>query len=536
MPTSDEQITALVSSGADLAHTVIWLNETQRYLGPGKLSAKTVRQLLADTTQPVILIGTIWPREYERLIRDAPFRATEEIDWDSRDILRLAQHFTLKEFSEAERDRAKEIASTDPRLKEALSHERGNQATEVLAAAPELIRRWENASDPLGAAILKGGIIAGLCGHPEPIPLEVIKALAVSLLTPTQRAQASDNWLASALSWACEPVRGDIAPLRPEGAEIGQIDGYCVTDILTQHVQCYSPITEYAPEEQWTLLIEASSEGVCLEIGDTAHFHGRERLAQHAWRRGAISGNHYAMVHLGTSLIISGQITEGRSWLSEAIRRGVEIPPPVIGCFLILRGAKEEGRSWIAEAVQHGGHGVATMAGLFLMEHDPEEGHFWLERAVQEGESPGYIGIALAGSGILEEGHIWLAIASDQGGAEATIAIAELLLSQGNTEEAQAWFERAVQTGGATCATVAGLALFRHGAKEEGRAWLERAAELDGEHRMALNGLLLAVLDGEVDEGRIWLQRAEQAGFTDATIMLQNLPNFIREIGPQGME
>ncbi|MFG3064805.1 hypothetical protein ACGFYM_40625 [Streptomyces sp. NPDC048231] len=536
MPTSAEQITALVASGADLSRTVIWLNETQRYLGPGKLSAKIARQLLTDAAHPVILIGTIWPSDYERLSGTASFHATDEIDWDSRDILRLARCFTIRAFSKTERDRAKELASADPRLKEAFSHEKGEHMTEVLAATPDLIRRWENASDPLGFAILKAGIISRLCGHPELIPLQVLKPLTASLLTRAQRAQAADDWLTRALEWACEPVRGDIAPLRPEAAEVGHIDGYRVTDILVQHIQHNSPISEYIQEEQWTLLVEASSERVCLDIGDAAHFHGLEPIAQQAWRRAAESGNHHAMVHLGVSLIISRKLKEGRSWLSEAVRKDTETSPLSIGCFLIIRGAKEEGRAWLEEAIQNGGHGVATMAGLALMEDDPDEARSWLERAIREGGSPELIGTTLVESGSVEEGRIWLDIASRQGGAKATFLIATILLNQGNAKEARVWFERAVETGGPNYATLAGLEFFQNGAREEGRVWLEHSAQLEGKHRMAINGLMLAALKGEIDEGRMWLERAIQAGSADATIILENLPNFIRKVGRQGTD
>jgi len=52
----------------NLGRIVIWLNEIQDFLTASvPLEAATVRRLLADSTQPVILIGTIWPDRYDQL-------------------------------------------------------------------------------------------------------------------------------------------------------------------------------------------------------------------------------------------------------------------------------------------------------------------------------------------------------------------------------------------------------------------------------------------------------------------------------------
>ncbi len=60
MPADGAEVADLAAGG--LSHAVVWLNETQNFLtGPRPLTAATVRRLLADTTSPVILIGTIWP-------------------------------------------------------------------------------------------------------------------------------------------------------------------------------------------------------------------------------------------------------------------------------------------------------------------------------------------------------------------------------------------------------------------------------------------------------------------------------------------
>ncbi|MFE4682228.1 hypothetical protein ACFRNJ_15525 [Streptomyces sp. NPDC056721] len=533
LPTNSTQITDLVNAGTDLSRTVLWLDDTQRFIGPGKIGPRTVRQLLADPVNPTILIGTMWPGTYESLAGIPLISSADEDDWDSKDLLSMAQRFTLAKFSESERERASLIARTDPRIMECLTYEQDGNAISVLAASPELIRRREHASDPFGAAALEAGIISRLCGHPEPIPRATLERLATSLLTGTQRAQVDEGWFTHALEWACQPIRGDIAPLRPDASTIGRVDGYCVTDVLIQYAQNESPHVQH---ESWNLIIDNSTGDVCLSVGDAAHENGHETTARRAWLRSAEAGSEHAMAHLGTSMMISGEIQDGRSWLRAAIRASPEIAPYQLGCFLILRGAKEEGHSWIAESITPGDGGSATLAGLSLIDHDPDEGNFWLNRAVEYGIAAEFIGAILVRHPNLEQGRRWLEFAYQRGESDPML-IAEMLLAQGETDEAMDWFDRAIQTGGATSATLAGVSLFRAGEPEKGRILLERAVQIDGhtdrsrEVRIGINGLMLAGLAGEVEEGKKWLERAIEDGSPDAAIILENLPSFMRRLG-----
>ncbi|MFF1358669.1 tetratricopeptide repeat protein [Streptomyces sp. NPDC058297] len=532
LPTNANQITDLVNAGTDLSRTVLWLDDTQRFIGPGKIAPRTVRQLLADPTNPTILIGTMWPGTYESLIGIPLISSADEGDWDSKDLLSMAQRFTLAKFSESEHDRASLIARTDPRIMECLAHEQSGNAISVLAASPELIRRREHASDHFGAAALEAGIISRLCGHPEPIPRETLERLATSLLTGTQRAEADEGWFTLALEWACHPIRGDIAPLRPDASTIGRVDGYCVTDVLIQYAQDES---QHVQHESWNLIIENSTGDVCLSVGDAAHENGHEATARRAWLRSAESGSPHAMAHLGTSMIISGEIQAGRSWLRSAIRTDPEIAPYSLGCFLILRGAREEGHAWITEWITPGDGRSAALAGLSLIDDAPDEGNFWLNRAVECGIPAEFIGTVLFGASNLEQGRRWLEFAH-QDGSDPTL-IAEMLLQQGNTDEAMEWFDRAIQTGGATSAMLAGISLFQAGEPGKGRILLERAVQVEDdadsprEMRIGVNGLMLAGLLGEVDEGKKWLERAIEEGSTDAAIILENLPSLMRDVG-----
>jgi hypothetical protein len=64
---------AAAASGEVGSHTVVWLNEAQRYLLPvdlraGERVAAGLRQLLADPARaPVLVLATVWPEDWSRL-------------------------------------------------------------------------------------------------------------------------------------------------------------------------------------------------------------------------------------------------------------------------------------------------------------------------------------------------------------------------------------------------------------------------------------------------------------------------------------
>ena len=161
MPVTAAQLTSYVTTCADPTRLVIWLNEAQRFIGPGGLTAGTIRRALAGPA-PVIIIGTIWPEYYDTLTVQpdlAPDLIRGDPRQDARDILTmLADRRELPgEFSGSELARARGMAPRDPRIAQILTQVASPQVSRALAAAPELIRRWIGATDPLGAAVYHRG-------------------------------------------------------------------------------------------------------------------------------------------------------------------------------------------------------------------------------------------------------------------------------------------------------------------------------------------------------------------------------------------
>jgi hypothetical protein len=135
--------------------TVVWLDELQRYLDsePG-LTGAVIRALL-NAPHPAVVIGTLWPDRYAAYTTLPPPGGADPHARE-REVLDLATVVRIApEFTPAEQVRARAAAARDPRLRVALESP-GYGLTQTLAAAPQLVARWDDAqtASPYGWAVL----------------------------------------------------------------------------------------------------------------------------------------------------------------------------------------------------------------------------------------------------------------------------------------------------------------------------------------------------------------------------------------------
>ena len=183
-----------------------------------------------------MIVGTLWPELYAAYTAlpapgDADRHARE------RDVLKLADVVRIgPEFSPAEQDRARAAAARDPRLAVALDAT-GYGMTQTLAAAPQLVARWEDArtASPYAWAVLTAALDVARLGARALLSVDFLRAAAPGYCTSRQLAEAPDDWFGQALAYATAKVHGAAAALSPAGSRIGQVDGYTPADYLIQH-------------------------------------------------------------------------------------------------------------------------------------------------------------------------------------------------------------------------------------------------------------------------------------------------------------
>jgi len=230
-PAGPDQLAALAAT--PIPRTVVWLDELQDYLdGEHGLSGAVMRVLL---NHQAVIIGTLWPDLYIAYTVRAPggadLHARERQVLDLADVVRIAPA-----FSPAEQDRARAAADRDRRLAVALEAA-GYGLTQTLAAAPQLVARWEDAqtASPYAWAVLTAALDVARLGARAPLSAEFLRAAAVDYCTSRQQAEAPDDWFEQALAYATTKLHGAAAALSPAGAGMGQIIGYAAADYLIQH-------------------------------------------------------------------------------------------------------------------------------------------------------------------------------------------------------------------------------------------------------------------------------------------------------------
>jgi len=452
-PSNGAQVNELVAAGADLSRTVVWLNDLHNVLGGGGLTAATVRRLLANRDRPVIFVGTLWPETFDRYMR--PVRKSSdglmlpEGGDDARDVLSMVDlRIDLPSvFTSQEQERARELAEHDPRLAEATRLD-DPRIAETLAAAPELIARWCNPSDPFGAAVITAAVVARRCGHSEPIPVKVVKPLAEHELSADQRATAPRDWFEHAVAWACQPVRGQAAPLVPQASSVGVVDGYRVSDVLVQHASsCADAPAHAVSAEEWNLVIQQASPDVRVSIGFAARHEQRLDIAEQAFRKGADSGDTESMRWLGYLLRERGATEEAEEWFRKGAEAGNSAAMADLGYLLLLgkRGELDEAEEWFRKGAEADDSLAMIGLGQLLYERgELDEAEAWYRKVADAAESAAMA--LLHERGELDEAEKWWRKAAEAGDTRAMRELGRLLRHRGRPEEAEVWTRRAAAT------------------------------------------------------------------------------------------
>lgn len=224
---------------------VVWLDDLHSHIESGRLEAATARQLI---NSGAVLAGTLWPHLHAQYTAPPPraFAASHAGDphQAARELLDLAAVIHMPRMpTGAESARARELAKTanggagDARLKAALEVT-GYGFTQVIAAAPQLVNRW-NSADPYARAVLAAAVDASRLGARSLLPAGFLQVAAPGYCSPAERAQAPTGWFEQALAYGTRLLLGAIAPLTPvaSGMSMGVISGYRLADYIAQHAE-----------------------------------------------------------------------------------------------------------------------------------------------------------------------------------------------------------------------------------------------------------------------------------------------------------
>jgi tetratricopeptide (TPR) repeat protein len=284
-PDGLDAIPDAVSQAVEERRCVLWLDDLERFLGPGGITGADLARLLSGSGHHRVIVATIRAMEQARLTADLRdddrawqgLRDVREVLDQSRQI-RIARLFTT---SELERAQSREW---DPRIADAIEHADTHGIAEWLAAGPLLLRDWErarrSATETLarGAAIVTAAIDLRRAGYLSPIPRDLLYEVHGQYLDDPGPTRGPRELLGEAWAWATAR-RAATRLLTPAGDNrVG------VFDYLTDAAQRRAGPLErvLAPVIRSALAYAGASDANSL--ARTAYNQGRWQLAAHAWR------------------------------------------------------------------------------------------------------------------------------------------------------------------------------------------------------------------------------------------------------------
>jgi hypothetical protein len=510
-PAGPGEVAALAAAPA--RRMVVWLDDLQRYMdGEDGLSGGVVRALLG-APDPVVIIGTLWPDRYTAYTTmPAPGgpdpHARERQVVELADVVRIAPA-----FSAAELDRARAAATRDLRLKEALEAP-GYGLTQTLAAAPQLVARWEDAQTaaPYAWAVLTAALDAARLGARAPLTADFLRAAAPGYCTPQQQAEAPDNWFKQALAHTTEELHGAASALSPTGAAMGHVTGYIATDYLVQHASRQRRY-ERVPASIWDAVLSCLCDPAdTWRLAASAENRLLYCYAILLYRHAADAGDGHAAVALAELLARRGEFDEATQILRARARAGDETAVMALavlvaqrgdlsGAVKVLRPRKHRGRR-TRRADASGLDPAVRLADLLARRGDLDRAEQILRvpAASGDGEAAWRLAGLLAGRGDLDG----LRARADAGDGHAAAALAGLLIERGDLDELRA---RADAGDGDAVGRLAGLLIERGDLDQAAQIIRSRApvicqfADLAGPHDNRWAEHLLGV---RVDNGDLF--------------------------------
>jgi len=265
---------------------VLWLDDLERFLGDGGLTAAAVRNLLAGPGQARYIIATMRAEEHARFVSGTAIAGHLAGDTmrQSREVLYLASTVTIARlWSPAELARAAGHRA-DLRIADALDHADRFGLAEYLAAGPQLLASWRDGwapgIHPRGAALVQAAVDARRLGTRRPLPVPLLVRLHEPDLDARGGALLRPESVPLALEWAMAPLHATSSLLIPAGEEMLLAFDYLIDAVPRDPV----------PPAVFDILTGHASPEEAMEIGLAAWYWGQTDPAEAAFSRAENSG------------------------------------------------------------------------------------------------------------------------------------------------------------------------------------------------------------------------------------------------------
>ncbi|MER0240871.1 tetratricopeptide repeat protein [Streptomyces sp. HSW2009] len=507
---------------------VVWLDDMEKYLGPGGLEPGLLAEL-ARLRVPVV--GTMRAREWVAFTRPAADRAARDgdhagylaADLGARVLNQVEPVELDRIWSEAELVRAREC--DDVRIVDATTHHGPYGIAEYLAAGPALLAEWRRAwrpgGHPRGAALVAAAVDLARTGLPAPYATDILVGLHGHYLKAKGGARLRPEPADSALEWAAQIRYGATSLLIPaadphdtsvEGHDGSpQVGAWEAFDYLVDHTS--DPI----PDAAWQAALAHAAATLTRDgfnIGLRAYQHGAMRFAEVAWRAAIGAGDADAANNYGVMLSEAGRIEDAEFIYRLAADVGHHEAAFNLGQLLSEAGRIEEAETVFRAAADAGYPAAANSLGVLLADAGRTEEAEAAWCAAAEDGYPGAaynLGILRENAGRIEDAEHFYRAAADAEHPNAAYLLGALLRRAGRIGEAEAVWRAATAAGEPDAANSLGALLKQAGRVEEAEAvW--RAAADAGHLNATYNLAMLLLGTGRAEEAVLRFWRAVRPG------------------------
>jgi TPR repeat protein len=532
VPRSAGSLRRLADAGCVLRKTVVLLDDLDRYLGPEGIDLALLDRL-AGPDGDLVTLATMRTGAYARYTTGGAPTVPEDDMRAVRGLLDCARILRLerRNWSAAELARARELARTDPSIRQALAATRdGVGLAEFLAAAPRLWDRWRDGRaidvQPAGAAIVSAAVDCRRAGLAGSVPEEVLRELYQLYLDEATVALLGPDAFEAGIAWATMPIHATSALLaRVDG-------GYRVFDYLVDRVE-HDPDHPGVPQPVWDVLVRLLPAGEVWLVGITAYYLRLYEVSRRAFERSADVGPPVtALSRHGLGLLAwrDNRLDEAETQIRQALqvvdgglaRATVENS---LGHLLAGQGAVEEAAELLTRAANFGYLPAVTALGRLRLEQGDHAGaEDAFRRAAAAGSAYGsvFLGYLLAQRGDIRGAESAYRRAHERGSVEGAARLGKLLLHSGNAADAVQYLRAAAGAGDTDAANDLGKALEDLGQIGEAKRWLQYGADR-GDAAAAYNLGRLLQQQGEDEQAEIYLRQSAKSGGLVAAINLADL-------------
>jgi tetratricopeptide (TPR) repeat protein len=325
-------------------HTVVWLNEAQRYLlePPAEVRegiATGLRELLADQARgPVLVLGTLWPGYWTTLTRQ-PGRGEPDTFVSARRLLEGNRFSVPDVFTETDLAAARDSGA--PELVEAAENAEGAAVVQYLAGVPDLVERYETAT-AFQSAIIHAAMDLRRLGHREWLPAALLREAAPAYLDArAQRLLGRDpDWFDRALAELTRLGRADSAVLHPDSS------GYRLEDYFDQFGR-RNRVFDFPTQPFWDAVAgHAAGAEDLVRLADNAASRLRLRIATGLYRAAGTPAAGEGLQKIAMGFETGGEFTIAVRLAHEAA--GAGFPQALVR----LADWRSSGRSGIRSGVE----------------------------------------------------------------------------------------------------------------------------------------------------------------------------------------